>query len=158
MTIRPTSDHERIALKAVTRRALQMAGGPDSFSQATRVKTAALSKYGAGQEEASFLPIDVALDLDRDIGTPVVTEALASALGYRLVAKGDGADKTLCYRDIRAVSREMHELVDAAMLAQEDGDVSPEELRSILKEGEDAIQAIRRMMECAIASVKGGDR
>ena len=90
--MRVISDRQSMQLKAATRRAIDMAGGSDTFEHVTRVRQGQLSKYGlAGEDHAAcFAPIDVALEADIEAGSPIITEMMAKLQGYRLVREGLG--------------------------------------------------------------------
>jgi hypothetical protein len=81
--VRVISDKQALALKAATRRAVDMAGGSDSFQHVTRVGQGQLSKYGLTGEDhqSSFMPIDIALEADLEAGSPVIIEKLAALMG-----------------------------------------------------------------------------
>lgn len=81
--MRPSSPQARATLKSAFRAALRIAGGGESFQHATRVSAAVLSRYASPTEDL-FPPIDVVLDLEADLGSPVVTSALARLAGWRL--------------------------------------------------------------------------
>lgn len=118
---RPTSEQDRLDLKAATRRALELAR-PTKFAPVTRVDAAALSRYGAISEPEKFMPIDVVVDLCRDIGSPILVEEMARLLGYRLVpieepAEGGKVD----LQDISDLSRENSDVVVALAAGLKDG-------------------------------------
>ena len=90
-TMRNTTPQERLALKAAVRRAVKLAGGGANAQHATRVAEPALSKYSSSGEPAHHCPVDIALDLDREAGAPVILSALAELQGFSLV-RGRGAE------------------------------------------------------------------
>lgn len=147
---RTTTPRERSALKAATRQLLGLFGKHEAACTVTRVNAPTLSRYGSVSEPEHFAAIDVILDLEADIGSPVVTEALAHAQGYRLV------------RDERAgANADMDALMDAlAGTIGAAGDfhatmaeslkhriVTSEEQRAIAVRGEKLIHAIRLALE-----------
>lgn len=83
-------DHWK-ALKLGTFRLIDACGDGEAVPM-TRVKAAALSKYKAMHDLDSFIPVDVAFDLELLFGVPVLTETLARLHGRKLVAieKSDG--------------------------------------------------------------------
>jgi len=83
--LRPTTAADRRRIKAATRRLADLAGGVSSAEHVTRVKAPALSKFGS-PSDPQFMPADVILDLEADIGSPVLTAALAGMQGYQLVS------------------------------------------------------------------------
>ncbi len=106
---RESTDDERRRLKSITARAVKMAGGAE-FEPHTRVKKAALSKYGGRAEPDHFVPLDIILELDRHNGAPMITGVLARMQGFEL-------------RPIRAEEEDDLHLGDAQAIAKETGDV-----------------------------------
>lgn len=84
--VRRFSEFEYCSLKRVLDVAYELAGGVTVFQYVTRVVTSQLSKYASTdvENERKFIPIDIALDLDRAAKRPVVTAKMAELLGYRL--------------------------------------------------------------------------
>jgi hypothetical protein len=130
--MRASSEQERHALKAATRRACQMAGGVDAFAQATRVNQPALSGYGSPSEPEKFMPLDIVLDCDREAGAPVIVAELARLLGYRLVLADGGADATdVTMADLATISMDAARVQTEVAGALEDGRVSAAEAARI---------------------------
>ncbi|MGV0878042.1 hypothetical protein V6767_12930 [Martelella sp. FLE1502] len=144
-----TEDDGR-ALKAASRRAVKAAGGGEALSLVSRVSAAQLSKYGlAGEDHAeTFMPLDVALEADREAGAPIIAAALAAAQGFRLVS-ADGEDHAhdLDYRDVTTVSvafagfqTRMHEALS------DDGKVDEAERRAIMRDFDKLMRALFQVM------------
>lgn len=85
--MRPSSEQQRAALKAAFRQALKRAGGGDNFCAATRVAPAQLSRY-CSVDHPDFPPADILLDLDLDLGEPLMAASLARAQGFELRPAG----------------------------------------------------------------------
>ena len=154
-TIRPGSDQDRAALKAAVRRALDLAGGGDSFCQATRVGAPALSNYTLARMVDMHMPIDVALDLDLDIGEPVIAAQMARQQGYRLVPIGEGqGDDAPALTDIAAVGGESGDVVRKALEYLADGILDPNERASLRVEIDELSAALNRLAK----KVGGGNR
>lgn len=135
--MRVISDRQAMQLKAATRRAIDMAGGSDSFEHVTRVRQGQLSKYGLAGEEhaATFAPIDVALEADIEAGAPLITEMMAKLQGYRLVRdKADQPEEGLTHRDISALNAELGDVSRVALDALDDGKVDARERRDLMRE------------------------
>lgn len=130
------------ALKAAVRHALAIAGGGERFAAVTRVNAPALSKYGDALGEA-FMPLDVAVDLDREIGAPVIAEALAAAHGYRLSPADPAAAGAPNFADVAKIMRESCDVADALTDALADGRIGPNEARTIDREIEESIAVLR---------------
>jgi hypothetical protein len=71
-------------LKAALRRLVDCHGGVENAQYTVRVDKSNLCRAGDVNTD-HYAAIDVIADLELDIGKPVVTEYLASALGYKLV-------------------------------------------------------------------------
>jgi hypothetical protein len=124
-------------LKAATRRAIDMAGGSDSFEHVTRVRQGQLSKYGLAGEEhaATFAPIDVALEADIEAGAPIITEMMAKLQGYRLVRETEDVPETgLTHRDISILNAELGDVSRMAIEALDDGKIDARERKDLLSE------------------------
>ena len=158
--IRPTTEHDRQALKAAVRRLLPMAGGVSAFEKVTRVNASTLSRYGAPDEAISHMPIDVAMDLMLDTRSNGIMSIMAAQLGYKLVSLGNqNFGNTLpdigdMSRLSKSVSDVMHEYAQAIA----DGSITPREKQQIDIEIEEAVQMLRafqRKVDGALS--KGGD-
>lgn len=71
------------ALKGATAAALTIAtpaGSAEAFAQLTRVEPRTVRKY-ADHADEMFIPLDVAADLDRAAGKPILAQALAQLSG-----------------------------------------------------------------------------
>lgn len=137
--MRTISDKQGLALKAATRRAVDMAGGGDAFQHVTRIRAAQLSKCGSANEEnvATFLPVDVAVEADKEAGSPIILSAMAEVLGYQIVPIALAASvgvKPISERDALRVARQAADVVNAMVKAIEDGQVDSAEEREITRE------------------------
>jgi len=145
---RPSSPEDRLELKAATRRALSLAR-VTAFAMVTRVDAPALSKYAAPQEDGHFMPIDVLLDLERDIGSPVILETLAALQGYRLVPVHEpqgGEDQFLGgITDIADITREGGDVVQSLAAAMRDGKIDGAEKRTVRMEIAENIAVLHRL-------------
>lgn len=153
--MRVISDRQAMQLKAATRRAIDMAGGSDSFEHVTRVRQGQLSKYGLAGEEhaATFAPIDVALEADIEAGTPIITEMMAKLQGYRLVRDtADEPENGLTHRDISALNAELGDVSRLALEALEDGKVDARERKDLLAE----IADLKRQISLVEGKLGGG--
>jgi len=154
---RPSSEQERLDLKADWRAQLKLAGGGERFSLITRGEKAVMSKYGA-PDDPLFPPIDVVLDLCRDTGSTALLDTLARQLGFRLVAADAADDHDISMTDIATVVTEGAEFVAALSRAAEDGKITPAELGQVDREAEGAVAAVRRVQAMARAKVAKGRR
>jgi len=143
---RKITETERLDLKAATRAALEMAR-PTKFALVTRVDAAALSRYGAVSEPEKFMPVDVLVDLCRDLGSPAIVEDIARMLGFRLVplqAESDGSGVGVA--DLAAVSKEANDVVGTiARGLADDGRLDGAEKREARKEIAENIRTLHHL-------------
>ncbi|PYB71290.1 phage regulatory CII family protein [Rhizobium wuzhouense] len=135
--MRAVSDKDLKTLKAATRLSVTRAGGSDAFEHVTRVRQGQISKYGLASDEhmASFMPIDVALEADIEGGSPVIVEAMAKLLGYRLVREDVPEPETgLTHRDISALNAEAGDVTRLAIEALDDGRLDAREKRDLMEQ------------------------
>ncbi|MBX8811105.1 hypothetical protein HBA91_00525 [Ochrobactrum sp. MR34] len=158
--IRPTTEHDRQALKAAVRRLLPMAGGVSAFEKVTRVNASALSRYGAPDEAINHMPIDVAMDLMIDTRSNGIVSIMAAQLGYKLVSLGNqNFGNTLPdIGDMSRLSKSVSDVMQEYAQAIADGSITPREKQQIDIEIEEAVQMLRafqRKVDGALS--KGGD-
>lgn len=131
---RASSEHDRLALKAAVKRALALAGGAASFQHATRLHESNLSRAASPQGEDHHLPLDVALDLDREAGAPVVLSEFARLCGYRLAPLKAEAEGDIGVGDISRLMSASHKTNAGLLAAIEDSHVSPSEAKAVAKD------------------------
>lgn len=149
--MRSISDRQALTLKASTRRAVDMAGGGESFQHMTRVNGGQLSKYGSQAEEKSFIPIDVAVEADFEANSPIIVGAMAEILGYKLVpndgAAANVALKPVTVRDALRIANEAADVVKAITDALSNDDlIDGVEQRVITREIDEAISAFQDVL------------
>ena len=81
---RPYSDIEYSRLKQATRQLVKACGGLEAAAAVTRVGHSELSRYYDPREKL-HIPADIIADLERDCGRPILTQTLASLIGFELV-------------------------------------------------------------------------
>ncbi|MBO6758299.1 MAG: hypothetical protein JJ902_18330 [Roseibium sp.] len=130
MSVRPTTDHDRAALKAAVRALIRACGNQEQAAMATRVGQSTLSRYGSIAHANEHIPLDVLMDLTMDADDPNVVRLMCrlasgvyvplpkpslvprnwtAALGAAVKSGGEAAD-TIC----RALN--------------DDGQITPEEI------------------------------
>lgn len=142
--MRPSTEHDRAALKAAVRRAMKRAGGGDSFCHSTRVGAPTLSYYANPGRDDMHIPVDVAIDLDREAGAPVVAAEMARMLGYRLVPL-DAVDGGPDMSDLAAVAGESADVVRKFADALADGAIDRLERADLSAEIDEARAAFDRL-------------
>lgn len=149
------------ALKAATRRLVEMAGGLEPASCVTRVRKTQLSDYGNPHAAESFMPVDVIFDIEASLGEPVITRELARLQGHVLIAipgadEGDG----VFYRHLSEIGKECGEAISRVSEALQNGgtiyawEVAELNLRGELRE---AIEALTRLEHTLEHLEKNGD-
>jgi hypothetical protein len=152
--VRTVSEVEVRSLKAATDAAYQLGGGVSQFPALTRVNVSTLSKYASFNEEnAEFtIPIDIAVEADRRAKDPVITAAMAAALGYRLEPEGSPvARREVNELFATEILSETMDVSKAIIEARADGRIDSLENKKILKEAREA----KRSLEQLIASLEG---
>ncbi|NEJ10449.1 hypothetical protein GR238_34365 [Rhizobium leguminosarum] len=138
------------SLKCVCSVAYDLAGGNTLFQHSTRVVVSQLSKYASLNEddEKSYMPIDVAVDLDRAAGSPIVTGTMAQLLGFRLeplTAAAAEADK-LSERDAHKLLAEAMDVSQALLGAFADGRIDALERKRLRVELREVIRAAETIL------------
>lgn len=142
---RLSTEEERRQIKIRTRQLVELAGGVEFFAPVTGVQKAQISKYGSLSEADCFIRADVILELDRQIGAPMMLETLAAMQGYRLVPfdaePGDHVD----HDDLAAVAREGGDVVQSLALGLADGCFDAAERRRSRQEIAENIAVLHRV-------------
>lgn len=145
------------ALKAATRRAVKMAGGPNATAEVVRAAASRLSQYG-NIDLTVFVPVDVAFELDKAAGDPVILRAWADLLGFDLTPRNLDASVT---RDLAnaagQVAKESGELICAAIDASADGNLTPAEARRLDDEAADVEEKVVKLRNI-VRPAMGGNR
>jgi len=150
--LRSITQDEELALKAAVKRALKMGGGAASVQHMVGAEETRLSRYASPHDLDSHAKITDAIEIDRQAGAPVILSAMASLLGYRLVAEEREADAKLSPRDIARVATETSQFIAVLADASDDDVIDGNEQLLIDREAEEAVASIRR----AQAKAKGG--
>jgi hypothetical protein len=148
--VRHFSEKAYRSLKCVCSVAYDLAGGNTLFQHSTRVVVSQLSKYASLNEddEKSYMPIDVAVDLDRAAGSPIITGTMAQLLGFRLeplsaaVAEGD----KLSERDAHKLLSEAMDVSQALLAAFADGRIDALERKRLRVELREVIRAAEMIL------------
>lgn len=141
---RPYRNEDYLAIKAATRRATKEAGKLADVADRTRIDASRISKAG-NPNEAEFLPIDVAMDLDALAGDDRILRAWAEMRGYDLHKIERGVAVENMARHIGAVGKESGELISEMCEAVADGKVTPAEALRIEEAAEDVRDNVTRL-------------
>lgn len=135
---------ERLDLKANTERGLTLAGGGINFKYYTRVGTTQLHRYHHPHEK-DFVPLDVAIEMDRKACAPINIGAGARLLGYRLEqVSAPKSEQSLT----EAITTSIRECSEAHARSLEAGNarwISADGLRDICRESDEAIESLIRL-------------
>lgn len=154
--MRSISDKQSLALKAATRRALDLAGGGDNFQHVTRIKAGNLSKYGSPNDDNAdkFMPIDVAVEADQEAGAPIILTAMAEMIGYRVVAATGPqavAPLPVTIKDALKIVHDAADVARALSAALENDHIDQAEQREITREADELSAAL----SCLVRRVRG---
>lgn len=145
--MRASTPDDRLALKAAVRRAAKLAGGAASVQHMTRASEHDLSKYASAEHADRHCPIDVAIELDREAGAPVILAAMARLVGYRLVALEREGDDAIDMRDLARLSVDTSRVIEDVSRALEDGEIDEAEDRQINIDIETAVRDLRALQD-----------
>ncbi|MDK4704309.1 hypothetical protein PH562_18800 [Rhizobium sp. CNPSo 4062] len=154
--MRIISEEEIRSLKGVTEASYTLGGGIRCFELLTRVNASTLSKYSSFNDENanSLIPIDVAIEADRQAKSPVIAAGMARLLGYRLVPdEPDTARGPVTEQDAHDVLRESMDVSRAILDALLNKHVDALERKRIAKEAREAIRAIEQVL----VKIENGD-
>ncbi|RFB95198.1 hypothetical protein B5K11_09605 [Rhizobium leguminosarum bv. trifolii] len=128
--MRASHEHQQGRLKAATRAVVTQAGTAAQLASGTRVSESQINKY-VGPAYPDFMPLDVVLDAELLAGAPIITQALASIQGYRLVPVDGAVAAPIGVKDtVRLLEGLMH-VVSAIHAAVADDTVDEGEKREI---------------------------
>ena len=147
--MRTISEQEQRSLKAATDGAYVLGGGISCVLPFTRVGVSTLSKYASYNDEHhdSFIPVDVAIEIDRRAKTPVIVRAMAALLGFDLVPVSSNvrdipaSPAPLSEKDALRVMSESMDVSQAILRALDDNRIDALERKGIAKELRESIRA-----------------
>jgi hypothetical protein len=141
MTGRPYTRADYLAIKSATRRACEDAGPLHEIAANTRADKSQLSRYG-NPDQAEFIPLDIAMDLDALSGGDRILRAWAELRGYDLVRDERGVRVEDMTRHIGAVGVEAGELISEMCNAAADGKITPREAEAVERRADDVIDNV----------------
>ncbi|SEQ33794.1 hypothetical protein SAMN05216548_10424 [Faunimonas pinastri] len=142
--LRPSTPQERRALKSITETAIEQAGGPVSMQWATRVEAGDLTRYGKAHYAKRFVPIDVALDIDRRAPQPFILQTYAAILGFGLTRVASAATENICEIVARLV-KETAEVWQSVTEGLSDGVLDRRELDCAIRELDEQMDVASRL-------------
>lgn len=147
---RPTTDHQRAAIKGLVRRQVKACGGQESAATITRVGPKTLSDYGNAHTEKYrdiHMPLDVFMDLTLD-GGPVALIGLCRMAGGAFVPLPDASAGTAWAAEVGEAVRKGGDAAARICAAlADDGDVTADEIaeHAIIEHLSEAIDALVRL-------------
>lgn len=150
------------AIRTATRRLVRATGGIDGGAATTRVARSTLAMYYDPFPESrgaarTFMPVDVAADLEDACGEPILSRALAAITGHVLV-RVDARKGDPLARDFARIGKEAGELFAAYSTAlADDGKVSAREARRLIAETDDLVAAVMSARGDLLAKLDDGD-
>jgi hypothetical protein len=127
-------------LKAAYRRLIELAGGLEAAAGITRINKTTLGV--CAQPGKDFhLPGDVIIDLEKEVGEPLVTRFLAMKAGYELLplaGRGPSATIDPTHMIVR-LARKVGDFAKSVEDMDEDGVREPHELRRCIAEMTDVV-------------------
>lgn len=148
--MRRFSEADYFSLKRVLDVAYEMAGGNTLFQHVTRVVVSQLSKYASTDEDChkTFMPIDVAIDLDLAAKQPIVTAKMAELLGYRLepLAQRIAIAEPLSEKDSLTIMDEATALWQLVRAAYADGRIDALEKKQLRLKLHELIRAAQTII------------
>ena len=147
--MRTISEEETGSLKGATEASYTLGGGVRCFELLTRVNASTLSKYSSFNDEnaQSLIPVDVAIEADRQAKSPVIVAAMARLLGHRLVPDDTETVRgPLTEQDAHTVLSESMDVSRAILNALLDKRVDALERKQIVREAREAIRAIEQVL------------
>lgn len=139
--MRVLSKDEYLLIKAATRSLVKSCGGIEAAADITRVGKSNLSDYGNPEKFEYFIPVDAALDLERESGSHAVTEAMAALSGGAFTPAGSEAAAPELMTAVAGIMGETAEAIKSVTASMCDGSISPREQQDIVKQIQDVIHA-----------------
>ncbi len=151
--MRTISEQEQRSLKLATDGAYILAGGISNILPFTRVGTSTLSKYASESDDfrENFMPVDIAVEVDRRAKSPLIIKKAAELLGYELVPSrsfSSDADPLapITEADAHRVMKETMDVAQAIIEARKDDRIDAADRKIILKEAREAIRELERLV------------
>lgn len=152
--------HDYDGLRTATRRLVRAVGKLGAGAEITRVGPSTLAAYyepaPTKTHELTWMPVDVAADLEEACGQPHVTRALAAVSGHLLLrVRGDRSSPLA--RDFARIAREAAELFARYEQAlADDGRVTPREAGAIVAETDELLAALMTARADLLAKAEEG--
>jgi len=145
------AENQYLKLKRATELACETAGGVNLAQGCTRVVGSVLSRYFKEDDrhEKLFIPVDVAIDIDRMAKRPLIIETCAEILGYALVPLESriASVEALSEEDAYRIMDEATELWRMTRLAFADGKIDALERKQMRTKLHELIAACHIILE-----------
>lgn len=144
------------SLKEATQALLTAAGGTVKASEITGRGQSVLQRYGDPAEPGRTMPVQIALQLEKTCGQPIVTRYLAAEAGCLLLDLGAVAAGRLG-AELARVGQEASDVFAAAAAAvEDDGKVDAGEAGRIVEELDDLLRAAMTYRQ-HLAAIRDGE-
>ena len=121
----------QLKIKAAVRYAVEKAGGNALASERIHVPGSDLSLW-CSDNSNRYIPLDHAIDLDRAAGQPIIMRTMARISGVDVVTPEEKTELAgSVHKIVGMLARATGELESAALDANEDGSISPNEDKTI---------------------------
>ncbi|WP_156379610.1 hypothetical protein [Rhizobium sp. Leaf383] len=150
-TVRGISAEEVRTIKKATEAAYRLAGGVSIVTTRTRASISQLSKYASTNFEnaETLIPMDIAVEVDRAAGSPIILTAYGEILGFQLVvaAPADEPDGPVTEADAHTIARKAMALAEEIFAALEDNVIDALEKRTIVDKCHRLKKTVRDMIK-----------
>ena len=148
-----------LRLKTKVRALIRECGGQEAAATLSRIAShQAFGRYGRPREPEG-MPVDVVVDLEAEVGEPIVTRELADLAGYVLVPLPPAEADPEWVRDLSAMMTAAGETMRGIGEAlADDGAVSPDEIDrlGLLDDVQKAMGALANLQAALRAIAAGG--
>lgn len=153
--LRPHGQADYLAMKTATALSARLAGPTlRDVAARTRLDAGTISRCG-NPFEATFVPVDVGMDLDALAGDDIILRTWARLRGYELTPTAAHNEAHDLAVRIGHAAREVGEMASTALEAMSDGVVTPREAGAVIAEANDAerlIASVKRSMHGIVAN------
>ncbi len=155
---RKTNLDDLQAVKAATRRLVDICGGQESAASITRVSHQTISRYRLADRADDFIPADVLLDLEKDAGDPLVTRVLAARQGWTIVPAHAQPSGATLMQSIGQITQETSDVVNAVANGLADGEFDARDIDLTIPEIDQAIERLAGLKQALLIMRSGAEK